>query len=91
MFADQWAELEEIMTSGARNALKKERNERMNKEINVLYYCDGKACGPCRGDGCKLTSDINHSIHKDDLDGRFFMAVDGEDRLIFFETDKKAR
>lgn len=59
----------------------------MSKDIIFLYYCDGKACQHCRDDGCKLTSDINHAIHKDDLDGRFFMCLDSGDRLVFFEKE----
>ena len=61
----------------------------MSKKIEILYYCDGKACKPCRKDGCKRTTDINHAMHKDDLDGQFFMAVDTGDRLVFFETEKE--
>lgn len=59
----------------------------MNKEIKILYLCDGKACEHCHEDVCKLTSDINHAIHKDDLDGRIFVAIDRGDCLVFFEKE----
>lgn len=57
----------------------------MNKPIDLLYLCDGKACKKC-SDFCLHTKDEKHAIHKEDLDGKLFEYVDSGNRIGLFEV-----
>ena len=52
--------------------------------VNILYLCDRKACENC-SDYCKHTSDIEHAMHKDSLDGREFEYKEGLLDVTFME------
>lgn len=54
--------------------------------INILYLCDRKQCENC-SDVCKHTSDINHAIHKDTLNGRLFEYTVIGEGTGFFEKE----
>lgn len=60
--------------------------------IDILYLCDGKQCydGPCENEMCRHTFEIEHAIHKDDLDGRLFEYADEGlgGRIGFFEVEE---
>ena len=60
------------------------------EQIDILYLCDGKQCydGPCRNGDCEHTHDINHALHKDNLEGRLFkyMEKGTGGRIGFFEV-----
>lgn len=61
--------------------------------INILYLCDGKQCydGSCKNEDCEHTHDIDHALHKDDLDGRLFEYVEiGTDGQIAFVEVKES-
>lgn len=58
-------------------------------EIEVLYLCDTKACKNC-SDFCEHTSNIEHAVHRNDLDGRMFEYVyAGKNKVGFFEVRKE--
>ena len=56
--------------------------------VNILYLCDRKACENCSS-YCEYTTDINHAIHKDSLDGREFEYKEGLLDATF--TEKKGK
>lgn len=53
-----------------------------SKEPDILYRCDGKACGEvCPNPECKHTKDINHAVNfkrYDDSQGTYFVELDWE-------------
>ena len=61
------------------------------EKVKVFYLCDGTRCfdGPCLNPECKYTLDIEHALHKDDLDCRLFRCMDlrsgDTNGLTFFE------
>lgn len=60
------------------------------KPIDIFYLCDNMACSKsCNGSCCRHTSDIEHAIHKDDMEGRLFeyTAVGTDGRIGFFEKE----
>lgn len=60
-----------------------------SKQIDIFYLCDREACAvSCDPDCvCIHTSNIEHAVNKDDLDGRLFEYVDRGDRIGFFEKE----
>ena len=61
--------------------------------INILYLCDGKQCynGPCQNEDCHHTHDINHALHKDDLDGKLFeyFEYSADGKICFIEVESE--
>ncbi len=63
--------------------------------IEILFLCDGTQCfdGPCQNVYCEHTHDINHALHKDDLEDRLFRYVDMSfgniNRIGFFEVESE--
>lgn len=57
--------------------------------VNILYLCDRKACENCSS-YCEYTTDINHAIHKDSLDGREFEYKEGLLDATFMEKKGEA-
>ena len=56
--------------------------------VDVLYLCDGKACGPnhdCYD--CKHTTDINHAKNFELLN----IDMDHRNELIFVEKEEKEK
>lgn len=61
----------------------------MSKPIDILYICDKKACENCHEEDCMHTSNLEHAIHKDCMNGRIFKYVNAGNRIGFFEVEDK--
>ena len=55
-------------------------------DFDILYLCDRKACENCHEE-CKHTENIDHAIHRYDLNGRMFEAIETGFKVGFFEKE----
>lgn len=63
----------------------------MDNKLKVAYVCDRKACEKC-SDECSHTHDLEHALHKNDLQGRIFRCINDSNGVIgFFEMEKPER
>ena len=56
-------------------------------DYNIFFLCDRKAdCKNCHEE-CSHTSDIEHAVHRDELEGRMFECKGRLDHYGFFEVE----
>lgn len=59
-------------------------------EVEILYLCDGKYCRYCHPDDCSHTTEIEHALHKDSLEGRTFeYGVRYDGSVYFYEMEEE--
>lgn len=53
-------------------------------EVEILYLCDGKYCRYCHADDCSHTTEIEHALHKNALEGRRFVYGTLDNGSVYF-------
>lgn len=62
----------------------------MAEKIKIYYICDKKKCEHC-APYCEHTTDIEHSLNRDDLNDRLFEYLRIGDHIAFFEKEVPKR